>query len=284
MKFIKLFLSIKNKKLKLFFLPVFLLAKTTIINPDVHNGEAFLILDTNKAQYAYVFNKKFKFYPTINNKEYKFYALIPVSYYKKPGKYKVVIKYPNALKETFVNIKKKNYKKEYLKVSKNKVTPPKKLLKRIRSEYKEAMKIYHTYLDKKYWHHQFSLPLNSKITSQFGNARVFNGKLKSFHSGIDFRAKTGTEIKAINDGVVVLAKNRYFAGNSVVISHGRGIYSCYYHLSKINVKKGHKVKKGEILGLSGQTGRVTGPHLHFTTWVDGVIVNPKVLISLLNQI
>ncbi len=281
-------MNTKNKKdYKIFFflfLPVILLAKPFIVNDTPKNGEAFLVFENKKPEFVKVFNKRFKFYPTVHNKEYKYYALIPVNYRQKPGVYKLILKYPHTTETVSVKVIKGDYKKEYLKVAKSKVSPPKKLLKRIRNEYKEAMKIYSTYTDKKYWKHYFSLPLNSKITSSFGNARLFNGKLKSFHSGIDFRANTGTPIGAVNDGIVVLAKNRYFAGNSVVISHGRGIYSCYYHLSKINVKKGQRVKKGDILGLSGQTGRVTGPHLHFTTWANGVIVNPKVLISLLNQI
>jgi murein DD-endopeptidase MepM/ murein hydrolase activator NlpD len=164
------------------------------------------------------------------------------------------------------------------------VSPPKSVINRIKREYKEAMKIYSTFTTKKLFKHSFSLPLNSKITSDFGTKRIFNNKVKSYHTGIDFKAKMNTKIPAINDGKVVLAKNRYFAGNSVIISHGRGIYSCYYHLNKIKVKKNEFVKKGQIIGLSGMSGRVTGPHLHFTTWLNGVIVNPKVLIELLNQI
>jgi len=286
MKYIKQSLNIKKKKVyKIYFFlffPLFLYA-SFIYNPNVSNGEVVLVFSNQKPKYAF-FDKKYYFYPTINNKKYKFYSLIPISYYKKAGNYPLKIVYKDKEEVKNIKVLKGNYKKEYLKVSKKHVSPPKKVINRIKKEYKEAIKIYNTYTHKKLWHHKFALPLNSKITSEFGNARIFNGKLKSYHSGIDFKAQIGTKIKAVNDGIVVLAKNRYFAGNSVVVSHGRGIYTCYYHLSKILVKPGDKIKKDEILGLSGKTGRVTGPHLHFSTWLNGIIVNPKILINLLNQI
>lgn len=224
------------------------------------------------------------FFKTINNKKYKYYTLIPVSYYQKPGVYKLIIFYKGKKVIEKVKITKGNYKKEYLKVAKKMVNPPKEVLERIKKEYKEAIRIYNTFTDKVFWHDKFNLPLKSYVTSSFGNARVFNGKIRSFHSGIDFRARKGTKIKAVNSGIVVIAKNRYFAGNSVVINHGRGIYSCYYHLSRILVKKGQFVKKGDVIGLSGKSGRVTGAHLHFSMWLEGVIVDPKELIKYLNQI
>ena len=127
------------------------------------------------------------------------------------------------------------------------------------------------------------MPLHSKITSAFGNRRVFNNILKSYHSGTDFRAKKGTPIIASNSGRVVLAKNRFFAGNSIIIDHGQGIYSGYYHLSRFAVKKGDFVQKGEVIGYAGATGRVTGPHLHFTFHVNGNCVDPLHFVKLANE-
>jgi len=127
------------------------------------------------------------------------------------------------------------------------------------------------------------MPMNSKITSEFGNARVFNGSLKSYHSGTDFRAKVGTPIKSVNDGKVVLVKDRFYSGGSVIVDHGEGVYTCYYHMSKFDVKKGDMVKKGQQLGLSGVSGRVTGPHLHFSARVSGVQVDPLQFINLVNK-
>jgi len=145
------------------------------------------------------------------------------------------------------------------------------------------MKIYNTTTETLYISDKFIYPLETKITSDFGKKRVYNGSLKSYHSGTDYRAKVGTKIKAINNGKVVIAKNRFYAGNSIVLDHGNGIYSGYYHLSKMNYKEGDLVKKGDIIGLSGSTGRVTGPHLHFSFRIHGIQVDPLQAIDLLNN-
>lgn len=175
-----------------------------------------------------------------------------------------------------------SYKKENITVSSSKANPNKENLKRIKKESKEAYSIYRAKTDKLLFNSKFELPINSVITSNFGNARIFNGNLKSYHSGTDFRASVGTPIKAANDGVVVIAKERFYAGNSVVINHGGGIYSQYYHLSKINVEVGNLVKKGEVIGLSGATGRVSGPHLHFGIMVNANSVEPLKFIEAIN--
>ena len=145
------------------------------------------------------------------------------------------------------------------------------------------MKIYNSISNKNYMTSKFISPMSSKITSSFGKERMFNGSHKSYHSGTDFRAKVGTKIVACNDGKVVLAKDRFYSGGSVIVDHGRGVYSCYYHMSKFDVKKGDIVKKEQSLGLSGASGRVTGPHLHFSFRVAGVQVDPLQLIELINK-
>ncbi len=213
----------------------------------------------------------------------KVFLLIPVKYRQKKD---IVLDYIHKGKKHKINlhVKQKKYKKEKLKVSSSRVSPPKKVLKRISREYKEAMKIYGSFKKKRHWNKPFINPISSKITSNYGNARIFNGKLKSFHGGTDFRAKMKTPIKATNDGVVVLAKSRYYAGGSVIIDHGEGIYSCYYHLSKMKVKVGQKVKQGQIIGLSGKSGRVTGPHLHFTIMAQGVSVDSQDFIHKINSL
>ncbi|PHS57690.1 MAG: peptidase M23 [Sulfurimonas sp.] len=234
---------------------------------------------------------------TINKKNYKIYenpidstkmyALVPVSYYEKAKNKKVQIFYSKdnieKNKIIFFSIKDGNYKKETIKVSKSKVKLNKKDKKRASKEYAEAMKIYNTFTNKSYISSEFISPMQSKITSSFGKARVYNGSLNGYHSGTDFRAKIGTDIIACNDGKVVLAKDRFYSGASVIINHGQGIYTCYYHMSKFNVKKGDKVKKAQLLGLSGKSGRVTGPHLHFSVRVGGIQVDPLQLIELLNK-
>ena len=218
----------------------------------------------------------------------KMYALLPVSYYAKPSIEQVKITYiENAQKKTKtldVRIKDGKYKKEEIHVTKSKVNPKgKEVNERINKEYHEAMKIYATSTKDNYLTSKFILPMDSFITSDFGKARVYNDTLKGYHSGTDFRAKVGTPIIASNDGVVVLVKDRFYSGGTVIIDHGQGVYTCYYHMSAFSVTLGQKVNKGEELGLSGKSGRVTGPHLHFSVRVGGVQVDPLQFVALIND-
>jgi murein DD-endopeptidase MepM/ murein hydrolase activator NlpD len=128
------------------------------------------------------------------------------------------------------------------------------------------------------------MPINSKITSNFGNARIYNGKTKSYHSGTDFRAKIKTNIYASNSGVIALIMNRFYLGNVAYIDHGRGVYTYYSHMNSFNVKVGQKVKKGDLLGKSGKTGRTTGPHLHYAVRLYNTTVDPLQFSSLHNKI
>ena len=120
-------------------------------------------------------------------------------------------------------------------------------------------------------------------TSSFGRRSVLNGQARSPHSGTDFRAATGTPVRAPNGGRVVLAADQYFSGNTVILDHGQGLFSFLAHLSRITVRDGQIVARGEEVGLSGATGRVTGPHLHWTVRLDGARVDPLSVLALLGD-
>lgn len=217
-----------------------------------------------------------------------YYALIPISYYQKANKYKVIISYDlnnkKYFKSIFLDIRNAEFKSEVINVSKSKFKPNKQRAERTKQEYKDAMKVYNSKSENIIWNKDFIYPMQSKITSDFGTRRVYNGQLKSYHSGTDFRAKIGTSIIASNDGIIRIAQNRFYSGNSIVIDHGRGIYSCYFHLSKMNYKVGDKIKRGDILGLSGDTGRITGPHLHYSFRINAIQVDPLQAIEILNSL
>jgi murein DD-endopeptidase MepM/ murein hydrolase activator NlpD len=229
---------------------------------------------------------RYPFYAHPSHKAGNFYALVPTSYYAKPKKENaVIVTIVDGEKQyTSVPIMIKNgkYKSERLKVSSSRAKISKSNQARIKRENQEAKKIYNNYTKTSFIDSRFDYPMQSKITSAFGTKRVFNGVLKSYHSGTDFRAKVGTPLYAANAGKVVLVKNRFFAGNSVIIDHGQGIYTGYYHMSKFKVKVGDIVAKGELLGLAGATGRVTGPHLHFAVHVGGVSVDPMQFLEVVN--
>lgn len=211
-------------------------------------------------------------------------ALIPVNYRTQPGLKQIRISYKGGGKTLDFNVTQGHYPSETITVAPSKVTPNKKQQERTAREYQEAMKIYATFTKKRYWKQPFIAPMDSHITSRFGTARMYNNTLKSYHSGTDFRAAVGTPVHVTNDGVVVLAKERYYAGNSVVVDHGEGIYSCYYHLSKLHVKKGDVVAQGATLGLSGMSGRVTGPHLHYAIMLNGTQVDPLAFHHEINRL
>ncbi|GAB6887815.1 M23 family metallopeptidase [Desulfothermus okinawensis JCM 13304] len=118
-----------------------------------------------------------------------------------------------------------------------------------------------------------------KISSPYGRIRIINNKNQSIHTGIDIKAREGTPVKAINSGYVALVINQFFSGKSIYIDHGDGIVSMYFHLKKILVKKGQIVKKGQVIALSGKTGRVSGPHLHLGVSIFGRLVDPEKLIK-----
>ena len=221
-------------------------------------------------------------------KKNTYYALLPISYYQKKKDYRIIVSYIENGKKIFEGKSLKvidgKYKSEVINVPKTKFKPKPSRVERTKKEYAQAMKVYNSISKDILWNEDFIYPLNTKITSNFGTKRVYNGKLKSYHSGTDFRAKNGTPILASNSGVVKISQDRFYSGNSIVIDHGQGVYSCYFHLSKINYKVGDVIKKGAVLGLSGDTGRVTGPHLHFSFRIHGIQVDPLDSISLLNQI
>lgn len=217
----------------------------------------------------------------------KMYALVPVSYYEKPSSKKIEVYYKEKnsylTKSMLINIEDGKYEKEKIEVTKSKVNPNKEDAKIAEQEYQEAMKIYNSTTAQSYIKSEFIFPIDSIITSDFGKARVYNDSLQGYHGGTDFRAKVGTPIYASNDGVVVLAKERFYSGGTVIIDHGQGIYTCYFHMSKFDVACGQKIEKSALIGFSGESGRVSGPHLHFATRVGGVQVDPLQLISLLNK-
>ena len=128
------------------------------------------------------------------------------------------------------------------------------------------------------WSRAFRRPRASVVTSAFGSGRVFNGQVTSRHLGVDFRGGVGDTIRAANRGVVALTDEFFLAGNVVYIDHGEGVVTGYFHMSKVLVAQGDTVERGQTIGLVGSTGRVTGPHLHWSARYGSVTVNPLDLI------
>lgn len=132
----------------------------------------------------------------------------------------------------------------------------------------------------KEWSGSFRRPVDVPISDVFGTRRTFNGKTQSTHQGLDFAAPQGTPVSALNAGTVLLARPLYFEGNCIVLDHGQGLLTLYLHLSEFKVKEGEHVAAGQELGLSGSTGRATGPHLHVAVRWQGIYVSPAILLQL----
>jgi murein DD-endopeptidase MepM/ murein hydrolase activator NlpD len=130
------------------------------------------------------------------------------------------------------------------------------------------------------WSGTFTAPADAEISDVFGAQRIFNGKTQSTHYGLDFRVPGGTPVAAMNDGTVLLARPLYFEGGFVVLDHGQGLLTLYLHLSEFKVKEGDQVKRGQLIALSGGTGRATGPHLHVEVRWQGTRLDPAALIRL----
>ncbi len=135
--------------------------------------------------------------------------------------------------------------------------------------------------DVKYWNDPLIAPLPGCVISPFGVARLHNGKpTGEFHGGIDQRAANGTPIRAVAAGVVKIVQPFNVLGGTVAIDHGQGLETMYLHMSKLNVALGAHVKKGDVIGYVGSTGRANGPHLHWVVYVNGVPQNPQQWVTL----
>ncbi|MGZ4732003.1 MAG: M23 family metallopeptidase [Terriglobales bacterium] len=165
-------------------------------------------------------------------------------------------------------------------VAKRFTEPSKAQLERIHQDTTVKQDVFqHTNPDRE-WSGKFLAPVVAPVSDAFGTRRTFNGKVQSMHQGLDYGVPTGTPISAANAGIVLLADPLYFEGNCVVLDHGQGLLTLYLHLSEIKVKQGERIAAGQEIGLSGGTGRATGPHLHFAVRWQGVYLNPATLPTL----
>jgi murein DD-endopeptidase MepM/ murein hydrolase activator NlpD len=139
---------------------------------------------------------------------------------------------------------------------------------------------YAHFLPQPQWTGGFVKPVRAESTPSFGETRVLNEEKTSEHRGTDFPVNEGTPVEASNSGTVVLASEMFYEGNCVIIDHGQHFFTIYMHLSKATVKVGDKVHKGERIGISGKTGRVTGPHLHMGVRWNGAYLDPVELLAL----
>jgi murein DD-endopeptidase MepM/ murein hydrolase activator NlpD len=153
-----------------------------------------------------------------------------------------------------------------------------KTLERVNRESKRLKELFQKFGNERFWKRPFIRPVEGELSGAFGTRRIINGQPKSSHTGVDLRAEEGTPVLACNSGRVALVDDLFFSGKSVVLEHGWGLYSMYFHLSETRVRVGDQISKGAEVGRVGSTGRSTGPHLHWGIILNGARVDPFSLL------
>lgn len=213
-------------------------------------------------------------------------AFLGVDLQKKPSTYPLSI---SAILENgervgcslSLSVQKGDFIVERLNVENRYVELSRQDLERSRRETARLRKIFNSVTPEKLWQGAFRLPLEGyKGSGNFGKRRILNDQPRSPHSGEDFSAPTGTPIHAPQRGRVVVVQDLFFSGNTVVLDHGFGLYTYHCHMSAFSVEEGDWVEAGSLLGKVGATGRVTGPHLHWTVRLNNLRVNPLDLVGL----
>jgi murein DD-endopeptidase MepM/ murein hydrolase activator NlpD len=149
------------------------------------------------------------------------------------------------------------------------------------SEIERMQTVYRTITPERLWRGAFLRPVGgAEPGTGFGSRRVINGKPRAPHSGIDYAADRGTAVVAVNSGRVALLGEFFFPGRLVILDHGLGLYTLYFHLDTVSVRDDERVARGQVIGTVGSTGRATGPHLHFGAHMGGARVDPAVLLNL----
>jgi len=207
------------------------------------------------------------------------WAVAGIALDTEPGTITLDVRTPDERRSVAIEIQPYDYKSQRITL-KNRamVSPPPETLKRIKSEISEQLEAYDTFSEAMPSNLIFDAPVSGRLSSPFGLKRYFNGEPRNPHSGLDFAAPTGTPVKAPADGQVLFIGDLYFNGLTIFVDHGQGVISMFCHLSEINHLPGDVVRRGDVVGAVGNTGRSTGPHLHWNVSLNGARVDPALFL------
>jgi len=211
-------------------------------------------------------------------------AVVGVDFRTPPGKYvlAVSVRVPGAAPAIWqrpVEVAAKDFGVQHLTLPNGMVHLGRRTAARVAREAALLAALWPKRTPEAYWRGGFITPVPGQVGTPFGVARTINGEPRNAHSGVDLRAALGEEVHAANRGRVALLGEFFFYGQAVVLDHGLGVYSMYFHLSKVSVARGDLVEKGGVVGLAGATGRATGPHLHWGVRLAGARVDPFALVQ-----
>jgi hypothetical protein len=225
-------------------------------------------------------NQEIHFYKTTDE---KYTALLGIDLDQAPGTHPLEVTWKRGeatgTEPYLIEVLTASFGTENLKLPKGMVDLDPPTLARVEKEQRQQKKVFEVSIPRKLWDGGFLRPVEGKVAGTFGLRRIMNGQPRNPHTGEDITAPAGTPVVASNAGKVVLVGDFYFNGHSVVIDHGLGLFSMYFHLLSATVKEGETVKKGDPVGLVGQSGRATGPHLHWGMRLNGARVNPFSLVE-----
>ncbi len=211
-------------------------------------------------------------------------GLLGIDMEEKPGTHELAIEinYPDHPRHLsyHVLVLKEKFPTQHLKLPKDKVDLSEQDLARVKVEQEQVRLALSGASPQRLWSGSFIEPVHGHISGAFGRARIINGQPRNPHNGEDVAAPLGTDVLAMNDGVVRLTADHFFSGKGVFLDHGLGLYSMYFHLSEVLVKDGETVKRGGVVGKVGASGRASGPHLHLGVKINGARVDPYALIKL----
>jgi len=210
-------------------------------------------------------------------------ALVGIDLDQSPGDYEVVAVAGTGqtIGTGRVTLEPARFTTRVLKVDPDFVNPPAAVIPRIQREAQLMQEVFEASAAARYWTGPFIRPVPHRANSRFGQRSVFNGEPRNSHTGTDFLSPAGTPVRAPQAGRVVIARDLYFSGGTVVIDHGLGAFSLLAHLSRVGTTEGAAVAAGDVVGLVGATGRVTGAHLHWGLRLGGARVDPLALVEVL---
>ncbi len=213
-------------------------------------------------------------------------GLVAIDVETDPGEYAVTVSAvaasgPGTKLSYPLKVQSKAFDTRSLRVDSRFVDPPKEEIARIQAETALQAKVFAVMTPERLWTGAFVRPVEGASTGRYGELSVFNGEPRSRHRGTDFRAATGTPVRAPARGRVALSQDLYFSGGSVILDHGQGLFTHLAHLSRLDVEEGAIVEAGQVVGLAGATGRVTGPHLHWSARLGPASIDPTSLLEVL---
>ncbi len=210
-------------------------------------------------------------------------ALVGIDLGTKPGRYDLTVRDGSGVIHRTLTVHARAFPTRHLTVDPNLVHPPPEMEARVEREAQHMRELWEHPAPQRLWTAAFVRPVPDPANSAFGTRSVYNGEPRPPHTGADFLSPAGRPVKAPNGGRVVLAEALYFTGNTVIIDHGLGLFSLLAHLSEIDVNAGDTVAAGDVVGKVGATGRVTGPHLHWTVRLNNARVDPLSLLYVLGS-